>query len=213
MDDHKLFAEAIRSTLESEGMEVLELAETGEEAISRAISERPDLALVDLALPDVRGVEVGKRILAECPGAVVLAVTSIHDSSVVQEVMREGFHGYLTKSTPMVQFLKGIQSALGGQVVIPHRLASRAAGHRSRDQQEAELLLRQLTPREFEVLTMLAQGQTGEQMAKQLSISKNTVRSHVQNILTKLQVHSRLEAAAFAVRNGVVRGGSRPPSY
>jgi DNA-binding NarL/FixJ family response regulator len=199
-----LFAEAIRSSLESLGMEILELTETGRDAVAAA-HQQPDLVLVDLGLPDMHGIEVGKAILAQCPGATVLAVTSIMDPAIVREVMRAGFHGYLTKDTPLEQFIKSIEAALSGQMVIPQHLASRAAGQRTKEQQETDLLVRQLTARELEILALLAQGKSGGAMAAELSISANTIRSHIQNILTKLQVHSRLEAATFAVKHGIVQ--------
>jgi DNA-binding NarL/FixJ family response regulator len=199
-----LFAEAIRSSLEALGMEILELTQTGQDALAAA-HQQPDLVLVDLGLPDIHGIEVGKAILAECPAATVLAVTSIMDPAVVRDAMRAGFHGYLTKDTPLDQFIKSIEAALSGQMVIPQQLASRAAGQRTKEQQDIDLLVRQLTARELEILALLAQGKSGPAMASELSISANTIRSHIQNILTKLQVHSRLEAATFAVKHGIVQ--------
>jgi two-component system nitrate/nitrite response regulator NarL len=204
IDDHKLFAEAIRSTLQRQGMEILDPVTRGSEGIDVATQKQPDVALVDLGLPDMRGIEVGRKILEVSPETKVVAVTALNDPDMVTKAIRAGFHGYLTKDTPLSLFVDSLRSALQGQLVVPHRLAA-PSNDMTDDEREALLLTKQLTARELEVLTLLAQGASSSQIAKRLSVSPNTVRSHVQNILTKLQVHSRLEAAAFAVRYRVVK--------
>jgi two-component system nitrate/nitrite response regulator NarL len=200
-----LFAEALRTTLEAHGMDVVGLATTGRDALESLGELDPELVLVDIGLPDINGLEVGKEILARHPGALVLAVTAMNDPDAVGDALRLGFHGYITKDTPLPQFVKAIESAIEGQVVIPRRFSQRAAGGMSPSEQSAALLLKHLTARESQVLELLAKGASSTEIAAELSVSANTVRSHVQNILTKLQVHSRLEAAAFAVRHGAVK--------
>ncbi len=206
IDDQKLFAEAIRSALSSNGhgMEVLPVASTAKEGLEAAKAHRPDIVLVDMILPDGTGVELGEQILESCPGTAVVAVTALSDPRMLRDALKVGFHGYLTKDTPIARFVESIQSAMNGHVVLPHRLAARAAGHRSASERDAGLLADQLTYRERDVLKLLVEGAGSEEIARWLSISPNTVRTHIQNILTKLQVHSRLEAAAFAVRYGLV---------
>jgi two-component system, NarL family, nitrate/nitrite response regulator NarL len=199
-----LFADAIRSTLESAGLEVVGVATTGGQGLEDVRRERPDLVLVDLGLPDQSGLAVGKQILEDFPETKVLALTAIDAPRAVEEALRSGFHGYLTKDTPVARFVTSVMAAVDGQVVIPHRLAPSVAGARSPGEESAALLVEQLTPRELEVLALLVDGSNGEDIARRLVISPNTVRTHVQSILTKLQVHSRLEAATFAVRHGVV---------
>jgi two-component system NarL family response regulator len=135
----------------------------------------------------------------------VLAVTALNDSRAVQRALKAGFHGYLTKDIPLSQFVDAIKTALSDQVIIPHRLARAAVGVRSAEEQQAMLLADQLTAREKEVLELLVKGAGGPEIADSLSVSQNTVRTHIQNILTKLQVHSRLEAASFAVRFSIVK--------
>jgi two-component system nitrate/nitrite response regulator NarL len=209
VDDHKLFAEAIRSALSSDGlqMELLPVATSAKEGLAAAKSGKPDLVLVDLGLPDENGVELGRKILEACEGATVLAVTALSDPQLLREAMKAGFHGFITKDTPMARFVDSINAAMSGHVVVPHRLAARAAGARSSEERDAGLLAEQLTNRERRVLEMLVEGARSEDIARRLSISPNTVRTHIQNILTKLQVHSRLEAAAFAVKHGMVSAG------
>jgi two-component system nitrate/nitrite response regulator NarL len=208
IDDQKLFAEAIRSALSSNGhgLEALPVASTAEEGLAAAKAERPDIVLVDMVLPDGNGIELGEQILDSCPGTVVVAVTALSDPRMLRDAIKVGFHGYLTKDTPIARFIESIKSAINGQVVLPHRLAARAAGQQSTEERDAGLLADQLTDRERDVLKLLVKGARSEDIARWLSISPNTVRTHIQNILTKLQVHSRLEAAAFAVRFGLVDG-------
>lgn len=155
-------------------------------------------------MPDQSGLIVGATIRERYPDVRVVALTALNDARAVQEALRAGFSGYLTKDTAVPQLVSAIQAARDGQIVMPPQLARRAAGAISTEEVEAGLLAQQLTRREREILTMLVRGLSGEEIAAGLHISPNTVRSHVQNILSKLGVHSRLEAAAFAVRHDLV---------
>jgi DNA-binding NarL/FixJ family response regulator len=204
VDDHRLFADAICVTLTQLGMTVVGVVADAAEGLAAARELRPDLILLDLGLPDRNGLEVGKDILDELPDTKVVALTAMEDERSVQEALRLGFHGYLTKQTEAVYFKRALESVQDGQAVFPHRLAgmsSRARRERSGD----DLMAEQLTGREVEVLQLLAEGASSSQIADQLHVSPNTVRTHVQGILSKLQVHSRLEAAAFAVRHDMVK--------
>ena len=186
------------------GMESVDVVGNATEAIVAVREKRPDLVLVDIGLPDGHGIELGRAILEEAPGTKVVALTALEDEGAVQDALRSGLHGYLTKNSQPAQFQHALESIADGQTVFPHRLGRRPGrtnGHRSSD----ELLAEQLTAREIEVLQLLAEGASSAEMARQLAVSPNTVRTHVQGILSKLQVHSRLEAAAFAVRNDLVK--------
>jgi two-component system nitrate/nitrite response regulator NarL len=206
VDDHKLFADAIRAALLRHHYRAMEPVVTGAEAVVAAERHRPEVALVDIGLPDASGIQVGRRIMEVSPTTRVVVVTAMDDQRVADDVVRAGFHGYLLKDTKMSQLLSAIQIVLSGDVVLPSRSARSAA--RGRDP-EARLLGRNLTPRELEVLEMLSRGVSGREIARSLGVAPNTVRTHVQSILSKLQVHSRLEAAAFAVRHGLVRPAPR----
>jgi two-component system, NarL family, nitrate/nitrite response regulator NarL len=206
VDDHRLFAEAITWALERLGMRVV-LASNAEEALDATRRHRPSLVLLDIGLPGASGLSVGKEILRLTPDAKVVAVTALHDPGAVKEAVRLGFHGYITKDTPMERFAASIDAAIGGQLVMPHHLARVMGESPSDEERHASVLAAQLTPRERDVLDMLVEGASSARIAKRLSISPNTVRSHVQSILPKLQVHSRLEAAAFAVRHGLAELG------
>lgn len=209
IDDHMLFAEAIHLALEEHGFEVVGIAASGDEALSAVRRWHPDLALVDIGLPDRSGLAVGRAILQERPETKLLALTALDDPRTVREALRGGFHGYVVKDTPVSRFVQAVGSVLGGQVVVPRPLAPRVAGALSAEEEAVALLSNQLTPREREVLELLVEGASGQAIARSLGISPNTVRTHVQSVLTKLQVRSRLEAATFAVRHRIVPGPGR----
>lgn len=205
IDDHRLFIDVIRSQLGRIGFDEIEVATSGGDALSRE-GQAPDLVLVDLGLPDQSGLVVGRELAERYPAAKVVALTALDDPMVVEEAARSGFHGYVLKDVPISWFCESIEAILAGASVFPQRLLR--AKPRSTDR-GAKLFTDQLTRREIQVLALLVEGATGQEVSRRLSISTNTVRTHVQSILSKLQVHSRLEAVAFAVRNGVVDVPSR----
>jgi two-component system nitrate/nitrite response regulator NarL len=186
------------------GLDVLPVVTTAGEALAAARAQQPDLVLVDIGLPDRSGISLGEQILQELPGTKVVAVTAIEDASLVREALRVGFAGYITKDTEADKFVRSLQSVLDGQVVVPAS-ASRAVAGNGNGSSDPNLIYSQLTRRELEVLRLLVDGTSSREIARTLKVSPNTVRTHVQGILAKLQVHSRLEAAAFAVRHDLVR--------
>lgn len=187
------------------------VATTATEALESVDRERPDIVLVDIRLPDESGLDVGRKILERFPDVRVVAVTAITDVDVMREAIGMGFGGFLTKDTPVGDFVGHLEAILAGQVVVTGRLTQMKGKAPTPADDDAALLARQLTARELEVLALLAEGSSGPEIARRLTVSSNTVRTHIQNILTKLQVHSRLEAAAFAVRHGIVKPPSRKP--
>lgn len=209
VEDHVLFAEAIRFALEGSDMVVVGTAATGEEALAAARASCPDLVLLDIGLPDRNGLGVGREILQVCPDTKVLALTVVDDPRIVREALRSGFHGYVLKDMPVARFVQAVEAVIGGQVVTPGRVVPKTTGSPAWDDGSVALLVSQLTHRELEVLDLLVAGAEGETIARRLGISPNTVRTHVQSILVKLQVHSRLEAVAFAVRHDVTSAWHR----
>lgn len=182
-------------------MSVVGVAPTAGEAFMAFERERPDVVLMDLGLPDQSGLEAGRQILERFPDTKVVALTARGDHGALDEARKAGFVGFITKNSGVSEFVQAVKAVVGGQVALPRRVSPRNG--RVEDDGPA-LLAEQLTPREREVLALLVQGASGEAISKPLGISPNTVRTHVQSILTKLQVHSRLEAAAFAVRHHLV---------
>jgi two-component system, NarL family, nitrate/nitrite response regulator NarL len=209
IDDHALFTDAILPTLRSMGWDVVGVVRRGDDAIDTARRERPDVVMVDLGLPDMGGIAVGSQIMEDLPEAKVVALTGRNDPNAMKEALAAGFDGFLTKDIPLPRFPEALVAALRGEVVVFNRpvVESRPVSPVDRD---AELLAGQLTPREREVLALLVEGSDNSQIARKLSVSANTVRTHVQSILTKLGVRSRLQAAAFAVRHRVISVGEQP---
>ena len=158
VDDHLLFAEAIRSTLESNGIDVVAVATDGAEAMRAVHDHRPDLALVDIGLPDQSGLALGKQILADFRDTKVLAVSALDDPRVVKEAIRLGFSGYIMKETPVPRFVTSVLAAVDGQVVMPHRVAARVAGAPHVVSARQGSASEQLTPRERDVLELLVEG-------------------------------------------------------
>jgi len=201
VDDHRLFMDVIKALLERMGFDTIILARSADEALALH-GEQPDLVLVDVGLPDQSGLVLGRALIEAFPGAKVLILTALDDPRAVEEAVRSGFHGYLLKDQPVTLFSQSIQSALDGELVFPRRFVSSGEGRTSGG--DSRMFVDQLTAREREVLGLLVEGASGQAVARRLGISSNTVRTHVQSILAKLQVHSRLEAVAFAVRHGVI---------
>jgi two-component system, NarL family, nitrate/nitrite response regulator NarL len=201
-----LFADAITPALEREGMTVVGVASTAAEAFEAVERERPDLTLMDIGLPDQSGLVAGQQILERFPDTKVVALSARDDHWAVDQALDAGFLGFITKDTGVSDFVEAVRAVVDGQVVLTRRTDSRRGRP---DDGGAALMAEQLTPREREVLALLVRGASGDAIASPLGISPNTVRTHVQSILTKLQVHSRLEAAAFAVRYHLVDDSGR----
>jgi DNA-binding NarL/FixJ family response regulator len=204
VDDHQLFAEVIRTTLLGLGMAVLPVATSAEDGLAAALRERPDLVLMDVGLGEHSGLTYGRKILDELPRTKVVALTANLDRRDVRESQRLGFKGYLVKDTSIKQFAAQIEAVLGGRVVLPGP-GERVGPGSDPSFRDRAVLVHRLTPRERDILALLAKGAGSADIARELGLSPNTIRTHVQNILTKLQVHSRLEAATFAVRHGLIQ--------
>jgi two-component system nitrate/nitrite response regulator NarL len=207
IDDHQLFADAITVAVRRHGMELAGVAATGRAGVALAMETKPDVVLVDVGLPDANGLDVGETILAALPGVRVLVVTGLESEAVATDAVRRGLHAYVSKDTSVSKFLDAIDAVLNGHVVVSDGLAraDRLSGTSTR----MNTVHIHLTDRERQVLERLVEGVDTRTMAEELGISGNTVRTHVQNVLTKLQVHSRLEAASVALRYGLVSPGPR----
>lgn len=203
VDDFKLFAESLGFLFDDLPLEVVGIATTGQEALDSVDELAPSLILLDLRLPDMDGLEVGRRVLEKNPDAKIILLTADDDPRIGREALRRGFQGCLTKELTEDKLVASIEAVLDGQVIVPRRVA--AAITHSRGNAPHLLLAASLTKREREVLGLLVEGANSRDIAKRLALRPNTVRTHVQSVLSKLQVHSRLEAASAAVRHGIVK--------
>jgi DNA-binding NarL/FixJ family response regulator len=192
----------VRGVIRDPGGFDVSIVQTARDAIAEVDRSVPDVTLMDIGLPDQSGLVAGRTILERHPDAKVVALTALMDRGAVDEALRIGFIGYLSKDTPLSQFMNAIQSVLDGHMVLPKNLSP--IRRRTDGDHHVAMLAEQLTSREREVLALLVQGIDGREAASALGISPNTLRTHFQSIFAKLQVHSRLEAAAFAIRHQLV---------
>ena len=208
VDDHQLMTQALALVLEQEAdLRLVGSAATCAEALELAAHTQPDVLLLDVSLPDGSGLACVPELRARAPGMQILILTSMADAATLLQAVELGVSGFIGKQRPVVEVLKAIRQAAAGEVVMPtdllvglltKRLATGAPPARPAPGTEP------LTPREREVLACAAEGFSTEQIAQQLSLSALTVRTHLRNAMGKLQAHSRLEAVAIALRQGLI---------
>jgi NarL family two-component system response regulator LiaR len=199
-DDHGVVRQGLRMFLSLDpDFEVVGEAENGQEALEMARELRPDVVLMDLLMPVMDGMEATRAIRKELPEVEVVALTSVLEDVSVTGAVRAGAIGYLLKDTDSDELGRAIKAAAEGRVHLAPQAAERLMREvRAPENPEA------LTEREGEVLRLLARGKANKQIAGALSLSEKTVEAHVSAILTKLGVHSRTQAALYAVRTGLV---------
>ncbi len=199
-DDHGVVRQGLRMFLSLDPeFEVVGEAENGEEAVAMARELRPDVVLMDLLMPVMDGIEATGAIRRELPDVEVIALTSVLEDVSVTEAVRAGAIGYLLKNTEAEALGRAIKAAADGQV----QLAPEAAARLMREVRVPEGP-QELTERENEILRRVARGQANKEIARALFVEERTVKSHVSNILKKLGVKSRTQAALHAVRSGLV---------
>lgn len=199
-DDHSVVRQGLRMFLSLDPeIDIVGEATTGEEALQLAREHRPDVVLMDLLMPGMGGVAATRAMRAEMPDIEVIALTSVLEDAAVTGAIRAGAIGYVLKNTEADELRQAIKSAAAGQV----HLSPEAAARLVREVQipgspEA------LTERETAVLRLVAKGQANKQVARELGVGEQTVKTHVSNILGKLQLQSRTQAALYAVERGLV---------
>jgi len=207
-DEQSLFREAVRVILEGEDdFVVVGEARDGLQAVAEADRTKPDVVLLDADLPNCDGVKASHLIKEQAPDCRILILSGEEDQHTLIEALEAGASGYLTKDCPLNELIFATRAIHRGETLVPPRMLGPLLAQlirRRRDQTEALRRMSKLTRREREVLAGLAQGVGHEVIAQQLVISPETARTHIQNVLGKLQVHSRLEAAAFVINNGIM---------
>ena len=214
-DDHPIFRDGMRGLLESvPDTEVVGEASSGEEAIALAAALQPDVILMDLKMPGCNGIEATRRILATSPHIGVLVVTMFEDDDSVFAAMRAGARGYLLKGANQAETLRAIRAVGNGEAIFGPAIAQRLIGFFAAPAPAVPAqVFPDLTEREREVLALIAEGRGNQEIADQLFLSLKTVRNHVSNIFSKLQVADRAQAVIRAREAGLgapPRSGGSP---
>jgi DNA-binding NarL/FixJ family response regulator len=212
VDDHALYRRGLQTVLETEdGIQVVGEAADGVEAVTVAEEKAPDVIVMDVSMPKRGGIDACRAIRERIPSARILMLTSSDDEANLFEAVRAGANGYLLKDVPPEEVAEGIRKLHDGQSLLSPLMASKLlhefAAISQRDSVPAVaggLEAPRLTERELGILRLVAKGRTNREIATELFISENTVRNHIRNILDKLQMHSRMEAAMYAVRQRLI---------
>jgi len=205
VDDHALFRRGIQMVLDQEpGLTVVGEATDGQQAIDRAQELMPDVVLMDVRMPKRSGIEAARRIKEAIPHVKILMLTVSDEEDDLYEAIKAGASGYLLKEIPTEDVAEAVKSVWSGQSRISPAMASKLLSEfqamSKRADEREQVHAPRLTDREMEVLRLVAKGMNNRDIAKELFISENTVKNHVRNILEKLQLHSRMEAVVYAVR-------------
>ncbi len=205
-DDHELFRRGMQTVLAMEaGFDVLAQAADGEEAVAKVAELAPDVVLMDVRMPGLDGIEAARRIRQSAPSTRVVMLTISDEEEDLYRAVRAGANGYLLKDASLEDVADAVRAVARGESLISPSMASKllaeftaaTGGAGSADEEEASP---RLSPREIEVLKLVAHGRTNKEVAAALHLSENTVKNHVANILDKLHLRSRLEAVMYAMR-------------
>jgi NarL family two-component system response regulator LiaR len=201
VDDHNVVRSGLATFLKAyEDLELVGEAKNGLEALNLCHQKKPDVILMDLMMPVMDGIAATRAILADYPDIKIIAMTSFEEEELVQGVLAAGAISYLIKNVTSDELAKAIRDAVSGRSTLSPE-AARVLVHATRSTKQP---LFDLTEREREVLNLVVQGQSNQQIAEALVITIATVKAHISNILSKLQVSSRAEASAFAIKNKLV---------
>jgi NarL family two-component system response regulator LiaR len=201
VDDHNVVRSGLATFLRAyEDLELVGEAKNGLEALNLCHQKKPDVILMDLMMPEMDGIAATRAILADYPDIKIIAMTSFEEEELVHGVLAAGAISYLLKNVTSDELAKAIRDAASGRSTLSPE-AARVLIHAARPTKQT---LFDLTEREQEVLKLVVQGNSNQQIAEALVISIATVKAHISNILSKLQVSSRAEASAFAIKNKLV---------
>jgi two-component system response regulator DevR len=203
VDDHKMFADGLARLLTDEDdIEVVAIAPTVADGIAQAVSVAPDVALIDYLLTDGNGVQLAAEIKRQAPAVMIVMLTGSADDNVLLAAIEAGCSGYLTKERAAAEVATAVRLAAAGEALISPRELARLLPRLNRNYRSPGS---DLTEREREILMLMSQGMANAAIARQLHLSVNTVRNYVQAILVKLDAHSKLEAVASGVREGIIQ--------
>src|SRR5256886_8038265 len=207
VDDHDLFRSGLRNLLEEEGVQIVGEASAGQEALRIVRELAPDVVVMDLNMPGMGGVEATRHITTIAPLTRVVMLTISEEDSDVMDAILAGACGYLLKDSSIQDLMAGIRAASLGESLISPNIASKVLQRiraTSTQPDIASTIRAELSDREIEVLKLIANGKDNAVIAGELHISPKTVKNHISNILMKLQIDNRIQAAVYAVRSGIV---------
>jgi len=206
VDDHAVVRQGIRTFLETAlDLEVIGAAEGGAQAVRLAEEFKPDVALVDMVMPGLDGVETTRAIRSASPQTQVIIFTSYHEEAHIFPAIRAGALSYLMKDATPNEIAEAIRKAARGEAVLDSRVAARVVHEMQDPGREQVNAFALLSERELEVLRLVAMGSTNQEIAEKLVIGESTVKTHVGNILSKLNLSDRTQAAVYAWAAGIVR--------
>jgi NarL family two-component system response regulator LiaR len=206
VDDHALVRQGVRAFLETQDdIAVVAEAGSGEEAVRLAAEHAPDVALMDLIMPDMDGVEATRRLTSRSPRTNVVVLTSYHDDEHIFPAIRAGALSYVLKEVGPDELADTVRKAAAGEAVLHPRVAARVVKELHGARRDEPNVFHELSDRELEVLKLVAEGLNNAEISARLFISEKTTKSHVSNILSKLHLADRTQAAVYAWRQGVVR--------
>ena len=201
VDDHTMIRQGLRRGLEAEGIRVVGEAGNGEDAITLALEKRPDVVLMDVSMPTIDGVEATRRLMKADARQRVIMLTMHMDKKIIDQAIRAGAVGYLTKDCTITEVVEAIRLAVNGDIVLSPSLA----GAMLNEVRSVESNDPVISPREEEVLQLVADGLGTTDIAERLFISQKTVKNHLGSIYEKLDARDRTQAVLTAVRMGIVR--------
>jgi DNA-binding NarL/FixJ family response regulator len=208
VDDERTFGEALELALGREkDLRIVDVATDGSQAVRSADQYRPDVVLMDVSMPGMSGIEATRRIKEADPDARIVILSGHDDEHLLARAVQAGATGMLRKTEAVVNVAKTVRRAHRGEALHPPdevEGAMRRLRHRRDKDDDAARRLERLTPRELEILSQMAGGKGPSEITKGLGMSPNTLRTHMQNVLTKLGVHSKMEALVLAIRHGKV---------
>ena len=208
VDDHEVVRKGIRAYLESTSeFKVVGEAGSGQEAIERVADLVPDVILMDLMMPGMDGIQATRQIKKISPRSQIVVLTSFHEDSHIFPALRAGANSYILKDVKMEDLAEALQRAAHHEVTFHPLVAERLLRSVRHEDSAEELLYAELTERELEILKLIANAQTNSQIAEQLVISEYTVKGHVSNILSKLHLEDRTQAAVYAWQKGLMKPG------
>ena len=207
VDDHDLFRTGLRNLLEEQGVQVVGEAAAGVEAVRIVRELAPDVVVMDLNMPGITGIEATRQIIGLAPLTRVVVLTISDQDEDVMDAILAGACGYLLKDSSIHELLAGIQAAAVGESLISPHIAAKVLQRvraTSASPDAADAIRSELSEREIDVLKLIANGKDNADIAAELHISPKTVKNHISNILMKLQIENRIQAAVYAVRSGIV---------